>query len=238
MTSISLGQYIPIESPIHALDPRAKLALITAALVFVFSSHNLPEFLFCAGVFLFFAFLSKLPLKIFAKNLWSVKFLIFIAAAVQLLYGSPGGALEVAARISLLFSFASLLPLTSSPMEIADALGKIFPQEVAVMTMAALRFIPLLAEETERIKKAQLARGARLDEGNLIVRARAFIPVLIPLFVIVFKRAEELATAMEARCYSVGAKRTRLRPLLFKRVDYFVAIASICAIILRVSNVL
>lgn len=235
MNSISLGQYIPLESPVHSADPRAKLAAVTAALIWIFSVNDVIGFSACAVVFYFCVYLSKLPAKIFIKNLYGIKFLIIIAAAVQLFTGSWQDALKVSVRISLLVSFASLLPLTSSPMEIADALGKVFPQEVAVMTMAALRFIPLLSEEAERIKKAQLARGAQFDNGNLIKRIYAYFPVLIPLFVIVFKRADELSTAMEARCYRIGGQRTRLRPLVWKKIDSWVTVISICAIIWRVS---
>lgn len=238
MNSISLGQYIPVSSPVHSLDPRTKLVAVTAALIWIFSTHTLTGFIGCGAAFIFCAKLSKVPVKFFIKNLMSVKYLIIIAAAIQLLYGNWRMAIEVSARISLLISFASLLPTTSSPMEIADALSKIFPQEVAVMTMAALRFIPLLSEETEIIKKAQLARGAKLDEGNIIKRVKAFIPILIPLFVIVFKRADELSTAMEARCYRVGACRTRLNPLVFGKMDYCVTVAAICAIIWRAVDVL
>ena len=135
-------------------------------------------------------------------------------------------AIEVSLRISMLVLFASILTLTTSPMSVADAFPKFSPQEVSVMIMMALRFIPLLSDEAGKIKKAQIARGARFDDRNVFKRIKAFFPILIPLFVIAFKRADELSIAMEARGYVVGAKRSRLHPLEWRKIDSYVTVLS------------
>ncbi|MCL1941354.1 MAG: energy-coupling factor transporter transmembrane protein EcfT, partial [Synergistaceae bacterium] len=190
--SFSLGQYIPADSLVHSLDPRSKFVAVTAALFWAFRSKNGAEFALCALAFAACALLSKLRVRVFWRTLWNVRFLILLTGLIHIFQGQFINAAEVCLRISMLILFASLLTLTTSPMSVADAFSKIFPQEVSVMIMMALRFIPLLSDEASKIKKAQIARGARFDDGNIFKRTKAFFPVLIPLFVIAFKRADEL----------------------------------------------
>ena len=229
--SFSIGRYIPVDSVIHSLDPRSKFIAMTAALIWIFSSKSFTEYLLCAAVFVTCALLSKISVSIFWETLWNVRFLILLTGTIHIFYGEFAGAVEVCLRISMLILFASLLPLTTSPMSIADAFSRIFPQEISVMIMMALRFIPLLSDESMKIKKAQIARGARFDDKNMFLRIKAYFPVLIPLFVIAFKRADELSMAMEARGFVVGAKRSRYRPLEWKKNDSCVTVLSMCLMI-------
>lgn len=231
VNSFSIGQYIPVDSVIHSLDPRAKFMAVTAALIWVFSSRSFHEFSICALFFVFCALLSKISVRIFLRTLWNVRFLILLTGAIHVFQGEFIGAVEVCLRISILIMFASLLSLTTSPMSIADAFTKVFPQEISVMIMMALRFIPLLSDEALKVKRAQIARGARFDDRNIVRRIRAYFPVLIPLFVIAFKRADELSIAMEARGYVIGAKRSRFHPLEWKKIDSYVTVLSVCLII-------
>jgi energy-coupling factor transport system permease protein len=221
---------------VHSLDPRTKFIAVTAALAWVFSSKSLLGFLPCILVFVVCALLSKIPVRIFLGTLWNVRFLILLTGIIQIFQGEFQVAIEVCLRISMLILFASLLSLTTPPMSVADAFSKIFPQEVSVMLMMALRFIPLLSDEAAKIKKAQIARGARFDDGNVIKRIKAYFPVLIPLFAIAFKRADELSIAMEARGYVVGAKRSRFHPLEWKKIDSCVTVLSTCLIIYVIIN--
>ena len=229
--SFPIGRYIPVDSVIHSLDPRSKFIAVTVALIWIFSSKNFMEYSIGAIAFVLCAFLSKISVGIFWGTLWNVRFLVLLTGAIHVFYGQFENAVEVCLRISMLILFASLLPLTTSPMSIADAFSKIFPHEISVMIMMALRFIPLLSDEAMKIKKAQIARGARFDDKNILIRVKAYFPVLIPLFVIAFKRADELSIAMEARGYVVGAKRSRFRPLVWKKTDSCVTVLSICLII-------
>ena len=231
MVNFSTGQYIPADSVVHSLDPRSKFIAVTAALFLVFRSRSLPEFAVCAFAFVACASLSRLNFRVFLRTLWNVRFLILLTGVIHIFQGNFKNALLVSLRISMLISFASLLTLTTSPMSVADAFSKFAPQEISVMIMMSLRFIPLLSDEAAKVKKAQLARGARFDDGNIFKRAKAFFPILIPLFVIAFKRADELSVAMEARGYVVGAKRSRLHPLEWKKIDSCVAALSVCLIV-------
>ena len=224
--TFSFGQYIPVDSAIHSLDPRSKFVAVTAALFWIFRAKSAPEFLICVSAFVICASLSKIPVRVFFRTWWNVRFLILLTAVIHIFQGEFVSAAEVCLRISMLILFASLLTLTTSPMSVADAFSKFFPQEISIMIMMALRFIPLLSDEASKIKKAQIARGARFDDKNIIKRIKAFFPILIPLFVIAFKRADELSIAMEARGYVVGAKRSRLHPLEWKKIDSCVTLLS------------
>jgi energy-coupling factor transport system permease protein len=250
-----MGQYVPVESFVHALDPRAKLLLLVVIMVAVFPSGDLLSLACCAVVFFGIVKMSRLPVRRVLKSCRPVLFLAvftFIFNVAAGLWGSwkilgglasfwlpsfwspslwlpslyAGGV--AALRLLLLVLFAVLLPLTTAPLALADGMESLlspagrlgFPvHEFAMMMSVALRFIPLLMEETNRIVKAQLSRGARLDQGNAARRMIAFFPVIIPLFVIIFKRAEELALAMEARGYRGGKGRTRRCPLVWKKRD-------------------
>jgi energy-coupling factor transport system permease protein len=231
VNSFSIGQYVPVDSVVHSLDPRSKFIAVTAALIWIVSSRSFAEIALCTFAFVACAILSKISVRVFLGTLWNVRFFILLTGVIQIFYGEFGGAVKVCLRISIMILFASLLPLTTSPMSVADAFSKIFPQEIPVMIMMALRFIPLLSDEAEKIKKTQIARGARFDDGNILKRLRAYFPILIPLFVIAFKRADELSVAMEARGYVVGAKRSRFRPLEWKKFDSCVTVLSMSLIV-------
>ena len=244
MNHLTFGQYVPAQSIIHAIDPRCKIIGTIFLLTGIFLVKHPLAFGVWGLLLLLINYLSRLPLSLVLRSARPVVILVVFTAVIHLFFtkGTPifqwgiitvtkeGFRMGVYMGLRLLFLvlFASFLTLTTSPMELADGLEKLFSplapmgfpaHELAMMMTIALRFIPTLLDETDRIMKAQLARGANLDKGNLWQRLRAMLPVLVPLFVIVFQRAEDLATAMEARCYRGGNGRTRLNPLLWKRRD-------------------
>lgn len=238
LNHLTLGQYVPADSPVHRLDPRAKILITLALLSGVFGVEHPVAFAAWGGLLLGVSLLSRLSLRLVFGSARPVLWLLAFTALLHL-FLTPGipllalGPLEItregavlASRMGLrllfLVLFAGLLTLTTSPMELADGMERLlsplarfgFPaHEMAMMMTIALRFIPTLLDETDRILKAQLSRGANLDQGGFLRRLRAFVPVLVPLFVIVFQRAEDLATAMESRCYRGGVGRTRMNPL-------------------------
>jgi energy-coupling factor transport system permease protein len=237
---MAMGQYVPVNSFVHSLDPRAKLLLLMAIMIAVFPSGDALSLACCAAAFFGMVKISRLSVGVVLRScrpvflLTAFTFVFNVAAGLWdsrevldgLLALYAGGV--AALRLLLLVLFAVLLPLTTAPLELADGMESLlsplkrvgFPvHEFAMMMSVALRFIPLLMEETDRIVKAQLSRGARLDQGNAVRRMIAFFPVIIPLFVIIFKRADELALAMEARGYRGGEGRTRRRPLVWKKRD-------------------
>jgi energy-coupling factor transport system permease protein len=234
-----MGQYVPVRSFVHSLDPRAKLFSLAGIVAALFPANE-PVPLLCWTLALWgLVRLSHLSLSMVLKSCRPVLFLAFFTFAFNagaLLWGSAaegplralGAGAAAASRLLLLVFFAVLLPLTTAPLELADGFESLlspfrrfgFPaHECAMMMGVALRFIPLLMDETDRIVKAQLSRGAELDQGSAVRRVLAFFPVLIPLFVIIFRRADELALAMEARGYRGGEGRTRRRPLVWKKSD-------------------
>ena len=244
LDKIPLGQYIPAESFVHSLDPRVKIIVTIIAMIAIFMLHTAPAFALC-GLFIFLlSRLARLPFRLVAASSRPVLILVIFTALFHL-FLTPGKALfsffgieatvegallglAMALRLIYLVMFASLLTFTTTPAKISDGLeGLLSPlkrlglpaHDVAMMITIALRFIPTLFEETSRIIKAQKSRGADFESGGLMRRARAYVPVLIPLFVIVFKRAENLAVAMEARGYAGGEGRTRMRPLMWRSSD-------------------
>ena len=232
-TNLNLGQYIPTGSFIHRLDPRAKLFSLLLMISALFPSKN-PAVL---GVWVLLLVLvvhtSKISWRIVLRTSRPVMFLVAFTLIFNLITSTVYHAVFTAARLLLLMMFAVMLPLTTSPLELADGLDALlsplerfrFPaHESAMMIGMALRFIPLLMQETDKIMRAQLSRGARLDQGNVFQRVKAFFPVLIPLFIIIFRRADEIAVAMEARGYEGGAGRTRRKPLVWKKTDTIVVI--------------
>ena len=230
---LTFGQYIPTDSFIHNADPRSKIIGIVILLTGVFLVRHPSAFAVWTVVLLLIILMSKLSVKLVLNSAKPVMILVIFTAFIHFFFtsGEPlfrigflkityeglKMGLYMGLRLLFLVLFASILTLTTSPIELADGLESIFSplktigfpaHELAMMMTIALRFIPTLLDETDRIMKAQLARGADLDRGNLWKRLKAFIPVLIPLFVIVFQRADDLATAMEARCYKgVWAER-------------------------------
>ncbi len=242
---ITIGQYFPGRSPVHRMDPRAKLVLTIVFIVLLFVVGN-PFGFVVSGALLTGCYLAaKIPLKMILKSLKPILPIIIFTGILNLLFiegENPiftWGMLKLswqgiytsvvmALRIILLIAGSSLLTYTTSPIALTDAIERLlsplrvvhFPaHELAMMMSIALRFIPTLIEETDKIMSAQKARGADMESGSLMQRAKALIPILIPLFISAFRRAEELALAMECRCYHGGEGRTRMKQLKLGRVD-------------------
>lgn len=238
LNNMTLGQYVPVESLVHHLDPRCKIVGVLFCLVGVFMVKGPLGFLMWGLLFLLLVSASRVPARLVLSTVRPVWILVAFTAVIHLFFtrGEPlfsWGIVEITRegavmaarmglRLVLLVMYAGLLTLTTSPTELADGLESLFSpfrrfgfpaHELAMMMTIALRFIPTLLNETERIMKAQIARGAELERGGPLRRLRAFIPVLVPLFVIVFQRADDLATAMEARNYTGGEGRSRMHPL-------------------------
>ena len=242
--NITLGQFIPGTSILHRMDPRAKQAWTGAFMVVVFLMETWPEYLLLGmftGVLLL---VSGVPPKQSLKGLKPLLVLLAFTTVLNL-FLIPGRELvslgpltitheglqmgiRIFFRLVMLVVIASLMTLTTTPMALTDGLERLMSplkrlhvpvHEISMMMSIALRFIPTLLEETERIMKAQASRGAEFDTGNLFRRVRSFVPVLVPLFVSAFKRADELAEAMESRGYRGGEGRTRLKVLRFSSVD-------------------
>ena len=255
---ITIGQFFPGKSVIHRLDPRIKLLLTVMYIVMLFMADCFAGL--GAGIFfLLISFLlSGIPMKMMAKSIKPIVPIIIFTGILNLFFISSGDVLLewkfikitsggvttmvfMAVRIVLLICGTSLLTYTTSPITLTDAIERIlsplkvikFPAHEIAMMMT-LRFIPTLIEETDKIMSAQKARGADMETGSLIKRAKALIPILIPLFVSAFRRAEELALAMECRCYHGGEGRTRLKQLRTAPRDYFavaIGVAFIAAVI-------
>lgn len=244
--SLIIGQYVPGDSPIHRLDPRTKITLIFLFVIFVFFANNPPSYSILTVFALAIVFISKIHARFIIKGLRPVWFLIVFTFILHLIVTKEGnivfewgfikiysGALVQGAKISLRFFLliliTSLLTLTTTPIEITDAIEALlaplkkirFPvHELALMMSISLRFIPTLLQETDKISQAQAARGVDFRTGKLKDRIRAIVPLLVPLFVSAFKRAEELAMAMEARGYKGGEGRTKLRELAYGSLDF------------------
>ena len=249
-TNVNLGQYVPTGSFIHRLDPRAKLFSLLLIISSVFPSKGVLALGFWVLVLALAVKASKISWGIVLRAARPVMFLViftfvFNVIAVSWSKSITQGiftSLFTASRLLVLMLFAVLLPLTTAPLELADGLDALlsplgrfgFPaHESAMMIGMALRFIPLLMQETDKIIRAQLSRGARLDQGNIFQRVKAFLPVLIPLFIIIFRRADEIAVAMEARGYEGGAGRTRRKPLVWHWTDTLVI--AVCVVLVVVS---
>ncbi len=256
---ITLGQYYPVDSVIHRLDPRVKLFSALIFIISLFLFDDVVGFVFisvCMGAFIK---LSNVPISFMLRGLRSIAVLLFVAAGFNM-FLTPGkelfsiwifhvtdaglkSAILMSIRMVYLIVGTSVMTLTTTPNELTDGLEKAmyplskvgFPvHEVAMMMSIALRFIPILIEETDKIMKAQMARGADFETGGLVKRAKAMIPLLVPLFVSAFRRAGDLALAMEARCYNGGEGRTKMKPLRYKsrdRVAYVVVFAYLALII-------
>ncbi len=252
-SNISLGQYIPTGSFLHRLDPRAKLFSLLLVISAIFPSKGVIALLLWILLLCHAVHTSRISWRIVLQSARPVMFLVAFTFVFNLIAASWSKnfvqgvytALFTASRLLVLMMFAVLLPLTTAPLELADGLdamlsplGRVgFPaHECAMMIGMALRFIPLLMQETDKIIRAQVSRGARLDQGNIFQRVRAFVPVLIPLFIIIFRRADEIAEAMEARGYEGGEGRTRRKPLVWKKQDTLTLIG--CAVISGLSLML
>jgi len=259
LKDITLGQYYPVKSFVHALDPRVKILLTVAFIVAVFLCKSLLSFVPVILFILLAAWAAHLPLKLMVKGLKPLRVILIFTFLLNLFFN--GGetvllqvwkirvtqeglllAIRFSSRLVFLVTGASLLTLTTPPVVLTDGMERLmsplakigFPaHELAMMMSIALRFIPTLLEEADKIMKAQMARGADFESGNLMQRARAMVPLLVPLFVSAFRRAGDLAMAMEARCYHGGEGRTRLRVLKLTKNDLIasLAVAALIAII-------
>lgn len=252
-TNITIGQYLPGDSFIHRLDPRTKLLLTLFIIVILFLVNTFIGYgLVALYIAVFFA-LSQLPSRYVLKGLRPLIVIIILTLALNV-FMTPGEVLwkwgfltvtreglvkgaMMGLRLILLIIGTSLLTLTTSPIALTDGIESLLSpgkkvgvpaHELAMMMTIALRFIPTLLEETEKIMKAQMARGADFESGNMLRRAKSLIPLLVPLFVSAFRRADELATAMEARCYRGGEGRTKLHQLRYTFRDYVSLGVSIC----------
>ncbi len=249
LTDITLGQYFPGDSPLHQMDARVKIVLLFFYIVAVFIfDNNINYVLMTTGVIAMVA-LSRLPLLMVAKSIRPLIWIILFSFCMHI-FSTPGESLLhvwilditkegilkgfiISLRLVLLIVASSLLMFTTSPLKLTDALEILmsplkkigFPaHELAMMMTIAMRFIPTLLEETDKIIKAQQSRGASLGEGNFFKRAKGMLPILVPLFISAFRRADELSIAMEARCYQGGDSRTRMKIQRVHQIDY-VAVA-------------
>ena len=246
LRDITIGQFFPGESIIHRIDPRFKIIITLLFIVMLFAGDSV----WCLGIGTLFTvmslILSKIPIKMFVKSIKPLLPFLMITALLNLFFVSTGdvlfhwkfikittGGINISVfmiiRIVLLIAGSSLLTYTTSPITLTDAIERLlsplkklkFPvNELAMMMSIALRFIPTLIEETDKIMSAQKARGAEIDSGSLLTRAKNLISIMIPLFISAFRRADELATAMECRCYNGGSGRTRLRQMKSSAKDY------------------
>ena len=251
LNNVTIGQFFPGDSFLYQLDPRTKLLLTVALIVLVFITRSFLGFALLFLFILWCAISTKIGMKYMIKGLKPIFFIILLTFALNLLLMKDGetlfrlgfihittGGLEtalfMAVRLILLVLSSQLLTLTTSPIALTDGLENLmrplskigFPaHEISMMMSIALRFIPTLMEETGKIKRAQMARGADFESGNLFGRLKAMIPLLVPLFVSAFRRADELAMAMEARCYRGGSGRTKMKQLRFTFKDALAAAA-------------
>ncbi|MDI9469505.1 MAG: energy-coupling factor transporter transmembrane component T [Bacillota bacterium] len=262
--NFTIGNYYPAASPLHRVDPRAKILGSLALMVTLFLFSRPPAMLAYTLFLLVLVRVARIPLRLLLGTLRPVLTLALIALIANILTGpapwfwqwgilrfsQPGmvTGLTMALRLCLLILTTQLLlTLTTTPILIADGLEALFApfarfgfpaHELAMMMSIALRFVPTLAEEADKIMKAQSSRGADYDTGGVLARARGLISVLVPLFVSALKRADELATAMEARCYRGGEGRTKLRPLVFGRSDalFCLLLALAMALVLAIEH--
>ena len=243
---ITIGQYYPADSPIHRMDARLKLAITFLFIVTLFMVNTFVGYVFVIASMGLVIKASKVPLKFMLKGLKSIVIIILFTAFINLFMTRGETVLleigflkltlegvllaaKMCVRLVLLIIGSSLLTLTTTPIQLTDAIEYLLKpfkkvgvpaHEIAMMMTIALRFIPTLLDETDKIMKAQQARGADFDTGNLVQKAKALIPILVPLFISAFRRAEELAMAMEARCYHGDERRTRMNVMQFKSSDY------------------
>ena len=243
---ITLGQYYSADSLIHRIDPRVKIAAVLLFVVELFLVKSFTGFAVCAGALALTVILSKVPLKFILRGLKPVLLILLFTFFLNM-FMVPGhvvwqlGFLKVtwegltmaafmSVRLILLIIGSSMLTLTTTPLQLTDGLEVLFsplkaikvPTHELAMTMSiALRFIPTLLEETDKIMKAQQARGADFESGNVFARAKAMVPVLLPLFISAFRIAQDLSLAMEARCYRGGIGRTRMNGMKMTGLDWF-----------------
>jgi len=246
LNNITMGQYYPVDSVVHRLDPRMKLLLTIAFIVAVFLAKTFVGYMILFAFVFLTSRLANVPFRMLLRGLRPLRLILVLTFLLNLFFTQGETvwlsfwiiritreaffqALFYSLRLVFLVIGTSLLTLTTSPVALSDGIEKLltplkkihFPaHELAMMMTIALRFIPTLLEETDKIMKAQMARGADFESGNLLSRAKAMVPLLVPLFVSAFRRAGDLAMAMESRCYHGGEGRTRLRVLRLTRNDW------------------
>ncbi len=253
LKDITLGQYFPGNSPIHRLDPRTKLILLIVYIVALFTASSWPSYLVVFGFLAITVAISQIPLKSILNGMKPLVMILIFTGVLNVFFTTGEKvllkvwvitvywegvirAVYMMARILMLITGTFLLTYTTSPIALTDGLESLLGplkklhlpvHELAMMMCIALRFIPTLIEETDKIMSAQKARGADFESGNLFQRVKALIPILVPLFISAFRRADELATAMECRCYQGGDGRTKMKLLRYKRLDYIVFLIGI-----------
>ncbi len=245
LRDMTLGQYYPTESVMHKMDPRVKLGGTVLYIISLFLFNNAVGYVVAAIFLITVIKLSRVPLKFIVRGMSTIAMLLLLTVGFNL-FLTPGNtlytlgmlkitdeglkmAITMAMRLTLLIIGSSLMTLTTTPNHLTDGMEKMMQplrilkvpvHEVAMMMSIALRFIPILLEETDKIMRAQLARCADFESGSMIKRAKAMVPLLVPLFVSAFRRANDLAMAMEARCYRGGDGRTKMKPLTYQKIDY------------------
>lgn len=244
LRDITLGQYYQTESIIHKLDPRVKLVATMAFIISLFVFSGVMGYLVATLFLVIVIKLSHVPFRFMVKGMKAIVFLLLLTVVFNL-FLTPGEPLVtlwkltitkeglklsimMAIRLVFLIIGSSIMTLTTTPNQLTDGLEKLLNplkkikipvHEIAMMMSIALRFIPILLEETDKIMKAQIARGADFESGNLIKKAKSMVPLLVPLFISAFRRANDLATAMESRCYRGGEHRTKMKPLQYGKKD-------------------
>lgn len=261
LKDITIGQHYPTGSPIHKMDPRVKIIITFIYIVSLFVVNNFIGYIYIVGFLFASILISKVPVTYILKGLKPLMILIGITFMINIFMTTGEVVFRVgpftiteeglyqaffmALRLVFLVMGTSLLTLTTSPIALTDGIEHILnpfkrigvpAHELAMMMTIALRFIPTLLEETDKIMKAQIARGADFESGNLISRAKGLVPLLVPLFISSFRRADELAMAMEARCYRGGENRTRMKELQTQGRDYFALFIGILLIAVLIAN--
>ena len=247
---ITIGQYYPADSPLHKVDARVKIIITLLYIVSLFIIKSFVGYAIVIASLAIVIKMSKVPFKFMVKGLKALVFIIVFTAVINLLTTKGDTplfsvwrftvtlegvyfAIKMCLRIMLLIIGSSLLTLTTTPIKLTDGIESLLKpfakigvpaHDIAMMMTIALRFIPTLLDETDKIIKAQQARGADFDTGNLASKAKALVPILVPLFISAFRRADELAMAMEARCYNGGNKRPRMNVMRITSIDYTASI--------------
>lgn len=262
LSDITIGQYFPGSSILHRLDPRTKVVLLFFYLVLIFVCRSAISYAILSALTFALMVLSKVPLRMMLRSLKPLWWIILFTFVIHV-FSTPGEELAkvwifsvtwegivqgfyVSLRLVLLILLSSLMTFTTSPLKLTDAMEALLApfkrigvpaHELAMMMTIALRFVPTLIQETDRIMKAQQSRGANFTDGSIAKRLRAFVPVLVPLFLSAFRRADDLAMAMEARCYRGGEGRTQMKALKITSIDYvawgFTIVLIVAVIVLR-----
>ncbi|MDD6383209.1 MAG: energy-coupling factor transporter transmembrane component T [Selenomonadaceae bacterium] len=252
LSDITIGQFFPGDSLLHRLDPRTKIILLFFFLVAIFAVSSAASYALLAGMTFALILVSRVPLRMMLRSVKPLWWIILFTFLIHL-FSTPGEELAkiwiftvtwqglaqgflVCLRLVLLILLSSLLTFTTSPLKLTDAMERLLSplrrfgvpaHELAMMMTIALRFVPTLIEETDRIMKAQQSRGADFSEGSILNRLKALVPILVPLFLSAFRRADELAMAMEARCYRGGEGRTQMKALQVTGIDYIACLFSL-----------